>query len=59
MDQKETRRGREPACSHPRFQKEYLLGYGTGDYVCEVCKRVFTPDKVDEIERQNRESGTQ
>lgn len=26
-------------CSHPTISKEYMLGTGTGDYVCTTCGR--------------------
>ncbi len=55
----EPERRRGAPCSHPAFHREYLLGYGTGDYVCEACKGVFTPQEVEEIEGKRRESSEQ
>lgn len=26
-------------CDHPHIDKEYILGSGTGDYVCTQCGR--------------------
>ncbi|WP_319229677.1 hypothetical protein [Draconibacterium orientale] len=34
---------KEP-CSHPHFEKEYILGFDTGDIICTRCGAVFSRD---------------
>jgi len=43
--------GNKP-CSHPIFDKEYVLGSDTGDYICIQCGRSFTKEEKKEIESQ-------
>lgn len=38
------------ACSHPRLDKERILGAQTGDYVCTSCHETFSPDQAKRIE---------
>jgi transposase-like protein len=30
-----------PPCNHPNIEKEYYLGYQTGDYICTTCGKTF------------------
>lgn len=46
--------GNKP-CSHQRFDREYILGADTGDYVCITCGQTFTKQQKEEIE-SNRPS---
>ena len=34
--------GNKP-CNHPELDKEYMSGYGTGDYLCTTCGAEFKP----------------
>ncbi len=45
--------GNKP-CSHPEFAKEYMLGAGTGDYVCTQCGEIFSPDEYKEIKQKRK-----
>lgn len=38
-------------CDHPNFDREYVMGSSTGDYVCTQCGQSFTREERDEIER--------
>ena len=29
-------------CPHPHFEKEYFLGFDTGDIICSVCGMTFS-----------------
>lgn len=33
----------EKPCEHPAFEKEYILGAQTGDYICTQCGECFSP----------------
>lgn len=33
----------EKPCEHPAFEKEYILGSQTGDYICTHCGECFSP----------------
>ncbi len=37
-------------CDHPAFDKEYMNGMDTGDYVCTSCGEDFTRAEVHRIE---------
>ncbi len=39
-------------CPHPKFEKEYMKGMQTGDYVCTSCGQSFMSSEVDDIERE-------
>jgi len=34
-----------PPCNHPELDKEYYLGADSGDQVCTICGKNFTPDE--------------
>lgn len=39
-------------CSHPSFDKEYILGGQTGDYVCETCGETFMESQYRKIKEE-------
>jgi hypothetical protein len=43
-----------PACDHPAFSPEFILGSRTGDKICATCGEEFAPN--DPVLR-NREQG--
>lgn len=47
--------GNKP-CDHPELDKEYILGYQTGDYICTSCGESFLAEQAKKIleKRQNK-----
>lgn len=41
-------------CNHPAFEKEYKLGFDTGDYFCIICWNLFTKEEKAAIERKEK-----
>lgn len=46
-----------PPCAHEKFDKEYYLGWQTGDYVCLNCGEDFMRHEVDAM-REARKNTT-
>lgn len=43
-------------CSHPSFEKEYILGGQTGDYICSTCGETFMPDEYRRIKEERKKA---
>ena len=41
-------------CDHPDFDKEYMLGAQTGDYICTQCGRCFMREEKEAIETKRK-----
>jgi len=44
---------RQVPCSHDHFEKEYILGSDTGDYVCTGCGKIFSRFQKENLEKSN------
>ena len=56
MSEAETLRKRwarkgNPPCEHPKLDKEYIEGWDTGDKVCTICGKNFSPHELVEFEK--------
>ena len=41
-------------CSHPVLHREYDLGSHTGDFICGQCGKCFSPNEVDQLEKERK-----